>query len=156
MMSEKPVLNMVERQIIISAQPETVFPYLTDPDRMVLWMGSTAILDAKAGGIYQVRISERDLMRGSFIEVDPPRRVTFTFGWEGEESPLPPGSTQVEITLEAVEGGTLLRLQHTNLPEEQVKQHAMGWEHYLGRLKTVLQGEDPGPDPFAEPGGMEA
>lgn len=61
----------------------------------------------------------------------------------------------MEITLEAVENGTPVRLRSTNLPEEQVEQHALGWEHYLGRLKTVLQGEDTGPDPFAEPGGME-
>lgn len=156
MMSEKPALKMVERQIVISAPPETVFPYLIDPSRMVLWMGSDAILEVKPGGIYQVRISRQDVMRGSFIEIDPPRRVSFTFGWEGEDSPLPPGSTQVEITLEAIEGGTLVQLRHTNLPEEQVEQHAMGWEHYLGRLKTVVQGGDPGPDPFTEPGGMEA
>lgn len=154
-MDDQPALNIVERHIHISAQPETVFPYLTDLDRVVLWMGSTAILDPKPGGIYQVRISAQDVMRGNFLEVDPPNRVSFTFGWEGEGSPVPPGSTTVEITLEAVEGGTLVRLRHSDLPEGQVEQHAMGWEHYFGRLQTVLQGGDPGPDPFAQPGGME-
>lgn len=155
-MSDKPIQNIVERQIQVSAQPEAVFPYFTDPDRMVLWMGSTAILDARPGGVYQVRVNAQNVMRGNFVEVDPPNRVVFTFGWEGEDSLVPPGSSRVEITLKANAEGTLVSLLHMDLPVEQVEQHAMGWEHYLGRLKTALQGKDPGPDPFAEPGGMEA
>ena len=31
--------NIIDLEIRINARPETVFPYLIDPDRMVMWMG---------------------------------------------------------------------------------------------------------------------
>lgn len=140
---------IVERSIHIAAPPETVFPYFTEAQKMALWMGSTVNLDPRPGGIYRVQISPHDIARGAYIAVEPPRRVVFTFGWEGENSPLPPGSTTVEITLEAEGAGTLVRLRHLDLPVPAVEQHAQGWEHYLARLGQAAAGGDPGPDPLA-------
>lgn len=146
--------NMVERSVFIAAQPEKIFPYFTDPALMARWMGSTVRLDPRPGGIYQVIINQQDVAQGNFVEIDPPHRVVFTFGWQGAGSPLPPGSSTVEITLEASGGGTLVRLRHMDLPVNMRILQAQGWEHYLGRLGMAAVGEDPGPDPFAEPGGM--
>ena len=36
---------------------------------------------------------------GRFLEVEPPRRIVFTWGWELEGSPLAPGSSVVEVEL---------------------------------------------------------
>jgi uncharacterized protein YndB with AHSA1/START domain len=63
-------------------RPETVFRYFTDPARMVQWKGIGATLEARPGGVYRVDINGRDVIRGRYVEVDPPRRVVFTFGWE--------------------------------------------------------------------------
>ena len=41
---------------------------------------------------------------------------------------------------------TRLRLVHSGLPEEAVKDHSSGWDHYIGRLAVVASGGDPGPD----------
>jgi uncharacterized protein YndB with AHSA1/START domain len=35
-------MDTVELEVYIAARPETVFPYFTDPDRMVKWMGVSA------------------------------------------------------------------------------------------------------------------
>jgi hypothetical protein len=53
----------------------------------------------------------------------------------------------VDITLEPVADGTLLRLVHRGLPSpEACAAHKEGWTHYVDRLATVATGGDPGPD----------
>ena len=42
-----------------------------------------------------------------------------------------------------------MTLTHEGLNEEQTKQHAEGWEHYLERLQKVATAGDAGPDEFA-------
>jgi uncharacterized protein YndB with AHSA1/START domain len=70
--------------------------------------------------------------------VQPPHRLVFTWGWEGQDS-IPPGSTSVEIDLVADGAGTLLRLRHTDLPsDEQRTAHLGGWNQYMGRLSALL------------------
>jgi hypothetical protein len=40
----------------------------------------------------------------------------------------------VEVTLEAVGSGTLLRLRHSGLAPEVVEGHAVGWDQFLPAL----------------------
>jgi uncharacterized protein YndB with AHSA1/START domain len=40
----------VEVSVHVAATPENVFPYFTDPDRYVQWMGSEAKLEPDAAG----------------------------------------------------------------------------------------------------------
>lgn len=133
----------------VAARPETIFPYLTDPDRYVQWMGTEATLDPVADGTYRVFMRDGVEARGQFVDVDPPHRVVFTWGWEGHPL-VPPGSTRVEVTLEPDGDGTLVRLVHHDLPsDEETDQHREGWTLYLDRLATATTGGDPGPDPNA-------
>src|SRR5437773_2163627 len=65
----------------------------------------------------------------------------------GEENPVPPGSSRIEIELEPSGDGTLLRFRHSGLPNsETVRHHAHGWDHYLQRLAVAGRGDDPGED----------
>ena len=137
------------REIRIAARPETVFEFFTDPDKMVRWKGRSATLEPSPGGTYRVAINDLAVARGEFVEVDRPRRVVFTWGWEGT-NPVPPGSSTVEVELVPDGEGTLLRLTHRGLPEEQVEEHAHGWDHFLPRLATAAAGDDPGPDPMSQ------
>jgi uncharacterized protein YndB with AHSA1/START domain len=143
----------VEREVRIAARPETVFEFFTDPEKQVLWMGRRAELDARPGGIYDVEISDQAHALGEFVEVEPPSRVVFTFGWKGQEAggegghAIPPGSSRVEVTLEPAGDGTLVRLRHFDLPEEARAIHGQGWELFLGRLAIAAVGGDPGPVP---------
>jgi uncharacterized protein YndB with AHSA1/START domain len=140
----------VEREIAIAASPETVWKFLVDPDRATRWMGQTASLDPRPGGTYRVDVVPDNTASGKFVEVDPPRRLVFTWGWEGHAaSPVLPGSTTVEIDLVPDGDGTVLRFLHRGLPDaEAVKAHAHGWDHYLERLVVCARGGDPGPDPW--------
>jgi uncharacterized protein YndB with AHSA1/START domain len=84
---------------------------------------------------------------GSFLEVRPPERLVFAWGWE-DQAGLPPGSTTVEIDLVPDGRGTLLTLHHRDLPgPDAVERHRAGWTHYVERLAVAAPGGDPGPDP---------
>jgi uncharacterized protein YndB with AHSA1/START domain len=141
----------IVKQTFIAATPDEIFPYLTQSEKYILWMGLAAEIDARPGGIFQVDPNTRDIIFGEFLEVTPPHRIVFTWGWKEPGHPVPAGSTRVEIDLIPRDGGTLLILKHHYLPDLSRDRYAAGWAHYLGRLKVVLGGSHPGPDPYADP-----
>jgi len=145
----------VEREVRIAAGQETVFEFFIDPEKMILWKGRRAELDARPGGIYRVEINDQAIARGEYVAVDPPSRIVFTWGWEGQEAgsgehAVPPGSSRVEVTLEPDGDGTLVRLRHLDLPEASREIHGQGWDLYLGRLAVAASGGDPGPEPIPQ------
>jgi uncharacterized protein YndB with AHSA1/START domain len=138
----------VNLEIMIEAPPETVFEFFVDPRLMQRWLGGHAVLEPRVGGRFAVDIGDNHV-RGSFLDLQPPERVVFTWGWEGSDI-VPPGSSTVTFVFEAKEGGTLVRLMHSDLPTEEDHRHLQGWNHYLGRLTKAAIGVDPGADPHAE------
>jgi uncharacterized protein YndB with AHSA1/START domain len=137
----------LEREILIDASPETIFPFLTDPEKHKLWEGTEVELDPRPGGIYRVLIAGEYKAAGEYVEVVPNERIVMTFGWDMPDNPITPGSTTVEYTLIPEGDKTRLRLRHTGLPDQNaVDQHTDGWDHYLERLTVVVAGGDPGPD----------
>ena len=72
----------VERTISIAAAPETVWEFLVDPDKMTRWMGMRAELDPRPGGAYRCAVIPGHTAAGEVVELDPPHRLVFTWGWE--------------------------------------------------------------------------
>jgi uncharacterized protein YndB with AHSA1/START domain len=142
----------IERELRIDASPETVFDFFTDPAKMVRWKGATATLDPRPGGVYRVEMNERNIALGEYVVVDPPNRVVFTWGWEGDDALTPPGSSTVEVTFTPDGDGTVVRLVHSGLPSpESAEAHGQGWDEYMARLAIVAAGGDPGEDPNRNP-----
>ena len=79
------------REILIDATPETIFPFLTEPEKYIEWEGTEAELDPRPGGVYRVLIAGEHQSAGEFVEVVPNERVVYTFGWEQEGNPITPG-----------------------------------------------------------------
>jgi len=126
--------DAVEVSVYIAARPETVFAYFTDPGRYVQWMGRDATLQPVPGGSYRICMQDGVQAAGEFVEIDPPRRVVFTWGWTHDPA-VPPGTTRVV-------------LRHHDLPGDgQRDHHRNGWQLYLSRLQLRIGGGDPGPDP---------
>ena len=135
---------LVERRI--KASPLTVYSFFTDRDRWLSWQGVTAEIDPRPGGVFRMNVRGDGFASGRFVAVEPPHRIVFTWGWEGADSPVPPGSSTVEITLEADgDDGTRLTLIHSGLPLPALDMHRDGWNHYLDRLTIRAAGGDPGP-----------
>jgi len=137
---------VVQREVRIAAPPATVFAFLTDPEKILRWIGTEATVEPRQGGLYLVNVTGKDVARGRFTEVIPVHRLAYSFGWDGRDE-VPPGSSLIEIDLIDRDGGTLLRLTHSGLPNAVAcASHEKGWTHYLGRLAEAAAGRDPGPD----------
>lgn len=125
----------------IDASPETVFAFFTDPEKLTRWLAVEAAVDPRPGGACRQthlgRDGNRYLMRGEFVELKPPSRVVFTWGFENENMAVRPGASTVEVTLKPRDGGTWLRLVHRDLPQSERADHDEGWETMLSRLATA-------------------
>ena len=132
----EPDTKVVEQTVRISARPETVWRYWTDPQRMCDWWGATAELDPRPGGICRVEMGGGPVMRGEYIELVPYERIVFSFGWEPTDAgpDIAPGSSTVEVTLVADAGDTIMVLRHTGIPDAYVDRHRAGWEQFLALL----------------------
>jgi uncharacterized protein YndB with AHSA1/START domain len=120
---------LVKAQIRIAATPEEIFPYLIESDLMVQWIGIRVDLHPEPGGQFALDFDDTSL-RGTFVTVEPPHRVVFTWGVPGSEE-LPEGSSTVEITLTADGDGTLVELTHADLPPDERPKHEAGWNQLL-------------------------
>ena len=141
-----PEALIIRTETRVAAPPATVFAYLTDPEKILRWMGTEANVEPHVGGIYQLNVSGRDIARGRFIEVIPVHRLAYSFGWDKNDN-VPPESSLIEIDLVDEGDGTLVRLTHSGLPDPtECANHEKGWNHYLGRLAVAAPGGNPGPD----------
>jgi uncharacterized protein YndB with AHSA1/START domain len=122
--------------------PETLFEAWTDPSVMALWLfvgpdwRAEVENDLRVGGIYRVKMFTTDgevhTMSGEYIEIDPPRRLSFT--WSSHVA----ADTVVTIDLSPADGGTEMTLTHSGLADATIKPHSHGWTGCLESLGRHL------------------
>jgi uncharacterized protein YndB with AHSA1/START domain len=130
----------VVSEVVVAAPIEEVFAHFVDPARLVRWIGISALLDPRPGGVFRFEIEPGHWCAGRYVEVDPPRRVVFTWGWE-TVLPVAPGSTTVEVELSEDPRGTHVRLVHRGLDAAMRPMHAEGWGRFLPRLARAAGSE---------------
>ena len=104
------------------------------------WQTPTAEVDLRLGG--NVRVVMRDPDKdveygggGHYTEIDPPRRLVFTWTWDDDTD----RETLIELDFEEADGATTVRLTHNGLAdEESVRSHEGGWSNCLDNLGEVL------------------
>lgn len=142
-----PSTEPIVREIYIEAKPEVVFEFFVDAEKLTRWLATEATLDPRPGGVCrQLHPGDGDPrsaagpfhMEGEFLEVEPPSRVVFTWGFAEPVIGVPPGSSTVEVTLRAVNLGTQVRLVHSGLSESETGNHADGWIGMLERLAAAV------------------
>ena len=57
---------VVRREVQIAAPPATIFAFLTDPDKILRWLGTDATMEPHAGGLYLVNVGGKHTARGQF------------------------------------------------------------------------------------------
>src|SRR5690349_10685610 len=94
-------MSAIEIERVLPAAPTEVFRWLTRPELMSRWMSprgtASAEADVRVGGRLRVVMREGDIEiehEGEFVEIDPPRRLAFTW-----ESRYTEGASLVTITL---------------------------------------------------------
>jgi uncharacterized protein YndB with AHSA1/START domain len=129
---------LVERDVVVSAPIELVWAFWTEPEKLVRWMGSVASIELRPGGDLRIEYGNGAVMLGTVLELDPPRRLVFTWGWEDPSEVVRPGASRVEVDLDVADAGTRLRLRHLGLPPAEAAGHAEGWDYFLGRLADAV------------------
>lgn len=128
----------------IEAPRETVFSFLVQQEKLLRWIGVSADINPEVGGTVRIDVAGGDVMEGRYLEITPPERVSFTWGWTGNAH-VPPGSSVATFDLVADGSATLLTMTHSGLPDDQCENHAAGWTYFLKRLRSATTGGDPGP-----------
>lgn len=136
------------KSTVLPVSPDEAFALVTEPERLRRWQAVTASIDLRAGGEYRWTVTPGHIAAGTVHEVEPGRRIVLGWGWEGHPELAAEGST-VTFTVEPVEGGTRVTLEHAGLTEEQAEHHAEGWDHFVDRLERLATSGDAGPDEWA-------
>jgi uncharacterized protein YndB with AHSA1/START domain len=136
-------LGTIQREITIEAPPEVVYQVISRPEHLREWWPDEAELDPVPGATGVITFGDPAGAKGAVpitvVEAEPSRRFSFRWVYEAEESP----ALLVTFELSPHGSGTLLRFTETGFREmgweaavleEQYRDHARGWDHFLPRL----------------------
>ncbi len=132
---------------VLQARTERVFAACVEPEKLAEWWGPAGFtspsldLDVREGGRYRITMQPPDggafHLRGEFSEVDPPRRLVYTFEWEEPD----PDDQETVVTLSLLdhrEGTKLVVYQGPFATEARRALHEAGWTESLERLEQSL------------------
>ena len=133
---------------VIEAPRDRVYAAWTDPEQLKQWFGPEnvktreLVADARVGGTFRWDIinseGEEMTMRGEFRELQPDKKIVFTWQWEDDED-WKNHTSIVTVDLCDRDGGTELRLTHEQLPNEESRDgHTRGWESALDKLERLF------------------
>ena len=135
-------LTLFEHRRTIDAPASVVFDLLTTPEGLRQWIARAAEVSVAPQGRITWTHDNGDTMVGRILELQPPHRLVFSYGWADGAMSMPPESTRVEITLTERDGTTELHLVHRALPVEAEPRHAEGWRWFLARLDEAACSDD--------------
>jgi uncharacterized protein YndB with AHSA1/START domain len=140
-----------------AASPEEVFDAWTNPAVLQRWWAARPTwsspgcdVDLRVGGRYLLRMHDDETGRlhavgGEYREVVRPRRLVYTWCWEGEDGPHPGHVSLVTVEFRAAGAETTVLLEHTGLPSEESRtRHGEGWRGTFENLARRIFNNDNG------------
>ena len=127
----------LDRIVTIEAHAATVFSFFTDSARWARWWGAGSSVDPQLGGRVLIRHANGVEVTGEILELMPPTRVVFTYGYASGK-PIPLGGSRVTIQLEEIPEGTRLHLTHEFAEETPRDQHVQGWRYQLALFANIV------------------
>jgi len=139
--TDAPATSAVVRRVL-PAPPEVAYDAWLDEDALAEFMcpypsRATKIeIEPRIGGRFFVVMTHpghSTEITGEYLELDRPRRMRFSWSYaQGVDS-------IVTITFEAHgQDETLMTIDHTKLPREDVESHASGWSSIAEALERKL------------------
>jgi uncharacterized protein YndB with AHSA1/START domain len=146
-MTKKEKLSL-EIKRLIKAPRDRVYAAWTDPAQLKQWFGPEnvqtrdLVADARPGGEFRWDLvnseGEEMTIRGEYRELQPGKKVVFTWQWEDDEDWESHTST-VTVELTDAAAGTELRLTHEQLPNAKSRDgHTGGWNSVLDKLEKFV------------------
>jgi uncharacterized protein YndB with AHSA1/START domain len=132
---------------VLPVRAVDAFDACIESDRLAQWWGPAGFtaprvdLEVREGGHFRIEMQPPDgaafHLRGEFLEVDPPRRLVYTFEWEEPDS----DDRTTVVSLSFLDHGAGTRLvvdQGSFASEARLSLHEAGWTDTLDRLERYL------------------
>jgi uncharacterized protein YndB with AHSA1/START domain len=124
--------------------PALVWAVWTRPELIRSWFGSShgfrahdIAVDLRPGGIWSLRNVKgavTELVSGTYHEVEPDRRLVYSYHFEGTDF-----FSVISVDLAEDGDGTLLQFLQTGFPDAQARvEHARGWPHAIRVMGEAL------------------
>ncbi len=138
---ERPALTLRRHYRVA---PEKVWRAWTDPQALKLWFGPEEIVavpvaevDLRVGGRFRVVMQAGDGethdVSGTYLEVEPHRRLVFSWAWRS----TPERESRVTLRIEPDAEGCELVLLHEQFFDEAARDaHHHGWSGALVKLES--------------------
>ncbi|MDA1035740.1 MAG: SRPBCC domain-containing protein [Chloroflexi bacterium] len=111
----------------LPATPEQVYEAWLDGDQHSEMTGAGATANAKVGGAFT---AWDGYIEGTNVELVEYGRIVQR--WRTLEFPVDAPDSLLEITLEPSNGGTLITINHSEIPDGQGDSYKTGWvDHYF-------------------------
>ena len=137
----------LEMTRVFGAPRARVFELFAEADSLARWWGprgfSIPEIDfrPRVGAVYRIQMRPPDApafhLTGTFHEVDPPSRLSFSFRWE------PPAADDVEtlaeLSFREIDGATEVHLvQGSFMTDDRRSLHRDGWSESFDKLGELL------------------
>lgn len=131
-----------------ACNPNELFRYLIQPDLIAKWFGpkhtvvGAVSMDVRVNGSYSIELIKPDnknfFIVGSYIEIDKPSRLVFSFQYQG--LPSSPPESRVEITIKADGSGNskLLLTQQFEVMPADMENRTVAWNNMLTKLGSLI------------------
>lgn len=160
-MNTSPTSAPADHRLVIQrefdAPRDLVWAAWTDPGQIKTWVGlgegvtvDSVRADLRAGGKFRFQQKLVDgeyyTAAGTYLEVDPPVRLVYTWDWEKDGAgddfgELEGAETLVTVEFRAKGARTELVLTHEKFASvERRDRHVFGWNQWLDRMATYLGG----------------
>lgn len=143
-----------ERTLVITrvfdAPRELVFELWSDPKHLARWMGPRDYPamqvdnDFRVGGKWRIGLraangNEEMWQSGIYREIEPPRKLAFTFAWEDMKGGTPPNETLVTILFEDMGGKTPMTFKQFLFDTVSNRDgHRGGWNSAFDRFDEYV------------------
>src|SRR5262245_851330 len=138
----------IEIKTFNSAPRDGVYAAWTEPVKLKEWWGPKEVqtlkivADTRIGGKYRWDLVNQDgeqmACLGEYLELVPGKKVVFTWKWDDDDDWKNHNSV-VSVEFSDRDGGTELRLTHSQLPSEESRdRHNQGWSSVLDRLEKFF------------------
>ena len=138
----------LEIKRFIKAPRDRVYAAWTEPAQLKQWFGPEKvrtrdlIADVREGGKFRWDLTNPEgedmTMLGEYREIQPGRKIVFTWQWDDDED-WENHISIVTVELDDADGGTALRLTHERLPNAESRDgHSQGWNSVLDKLERFV------------------
>ncbi len=130
----------IRKSIFLKASRDEVWQYLTQPDKLALWFHApkAPLVEGAELALYGAESGDK-ICWGTVRAARPPEYLEYSFTIK----PMGGAESTVCWTLEAVEGGTRLSLEHRGLPAggpgfDLTLALDKGWDQHLGDMRRHI------------------